>query len=411
MSRKFKYRKVSFINKDEVSFDRIDLVFAIEMLLYIALAVLPFLEFLDGLFLRRTFHEKDLIFILPPFLFYLTYIFCCSFEYRNKARLGCVIFPIPIINLLSVFICRIIGVLNDVDEQQDKFSQKIEGLVFTIYAKVLFFNEKKAKTLNHPRAYSLVSSYYERQGFKQGLMIDRCNDAIDDGVSIVQASSYLKEALVRYDKAEAVNFVTALFRLIEPIHRPIKKQNNYTGIEKILSKVAAMFELTEDEYYCIVEPFAKKLIKLDMNVAAHSEDFLRKVNEGVKNKKKSELYGSTEFGTISNSRQQSLRKVTKNVRNKRMNGLYRPTGFRTISNLRQQSEDNSNESGLDDENLMDEYYAILGCTSNASEKEIQSAYGKIIKESDSPKWDKKTAKERFVKIQEAYQKIKIAKGF
>ena len=172
-----------------------------------------------------------------------------------------------------------------------------------------------------------------------------------------------------------------------------------------------MFGLTKEEYYCIVKHSAQKLIKLDSEVAAHSEDFLRKVNEGVKNKKKSELYRSTKFGTISNSRQQSLRKVTKNVRNKRMNGLYRPTGFRTISNLRQQSEDNSNESGLDDENLMDEYYAILGCTPNASEKEIQSAYGKIIKESDSPKWDKKSAKERFVKIQEAYQKIKIAKGF
>ena len=123
MSRKFKYRKVSFINKDEVSFDQIDLVFAMEMLLYIVLAVPCFLDWLYGLFVWGIFHEKDLIFILPPFLFYLTYIFCCSFEYRNKARLGCVIFPIPIINLLSVFICRIIGVLNDVDEQQDKFSQ------------------------------------------------------------------------------------------------------------------------------------------------------------------------------------------------------------------------------------------------------------------------------------------------
>lgn len=379
MSRKFKYRKVSFINKDEVSFDRIDLVFAIEMLLYIVLAVPFFLDWLYGLFVWGIFHEKDLIFILPPFLFYLTYIFCCSFEYRNKARLGCVIFPIPIINLLSVFICRIIGVLNDVDEQQDKFSQKIEGLVFTIYAKVLFFNEKKAKTLNHPRAYSLVCSYYEHQGFKLGLMIDRCNDAIGDGVSIVQASSCLKKELGNYDKAEAVTFVTSLFRLIEPIHRPIKKQNDYTGIEKILSKVAGMFGLTKDEYYCIVEPYAQKLIKLDMNIAAHSEDFLRKVNEGVKNKKKNELYRITDSGTI--------------------------------SDWQQQSEDNNYESGFDDENLMDEYYAILGCTPNASEKEIQSAYGKIIKESDSPKWDKKSAKERFVKIQEAYQKIKVAKGF
>ena len=210
-------------------------------------------------------------------------------------------------------------------------------------------------------------------------MIDRCNDAIDDGVSIVQASSYLKEALVRYDKADAINFVTSLFRLIEPIHRPIKNQNDYTGIEKILSKVAGMFDLTKDEYYCIVEPFAQKLIKLDMNVAAHSEAFLRKVNEGVKNKKKNELYRITDSGTISDSQQQS--------------------------------EDNNFESSFDDESLMDEYYAIFGCTPNASEKEIQSAYGKIIKESDSPKWDKKSAKERFAKIQEAYQKIKVAKGF
>lgn len=375
MSRKFKCRKVSF-DLDEVSFDRIDLVFAIEMLIYIGL--IP-------VFFCLPYHLSPLFIIchttyfLCAFLFYLTYIFCCSFEYRNKARLGCVILPVPIINLLSIFICQIIGASIDDDKRNDKFSQKVEGLIFTIYAKVLFFNEKKAKTLNHPRAYSLVSSYYERQGFKQGLMIDRCNDAIDDGVSIVQASSYLKEALVRYDKADAINFVTSLFRLIEPIHRPIKNQNDYTGIEKILSKVAGMFDLTKDEYYCIVEPFAQKLIKLDMNVAAHSEDFLRKVNEGVKNKKKNELYRITDSGTISDSQQQS--------------------------------EDNNFESSFDDESLMDKYYAILGCTPNASEKEIQSAYGKIIKESDSPKWDKKSAKERFAKIQEAYQKIKVAKGF
>lgn len=357
-------------------------------------------------------HWQGAFSILPfsAFLFCLTYIYCGSSKYRNKARLGCVILPIPIINLLSILVCWIIGFSNDEDEENDEFYQKKEGLVFSIYAKVLFFNEKEAKTLNHPDAYGLLYSYYERQGFRRGLIIDRCNEAISDGVSIVQAASYLKKKSFCNDK-DAVKFVASLFQLIEPDFRPKKKQNDYTGIEKILSKVAKVFGLTKEEYYCIVKLSAQKLIKLDSEVAAHSEDFLRKVNEGVKNKKKSELYRSTKFGTISNSRQQSLRKVTKNVRNKRMNGLYRPTGFRTISNLRQQSEDNSNESGLDDENLMDEYYAILGCTPNASEKEIQSAYGKIIKESDSPKWDKKSAKERFVKIQEAYQKIKIAKGF
>lgn len=404
--------------------DRVDLVFLIEMLVYIvltgfALVVLfgergvflagvhilwagaiilfysyskrhrlfsflgPAVGVLGGAGLMVCFQTKiSYIFtalFLCTFLFSFTYTFCCSFAYRNKARLGCVILPVPIVNLLSIFICRTIGALNDEDGRDDGFSQKIEGLIFTIYAKVLFYNEKEAKTLNHPEAYGLLYSYYERQGFRRGLIIDRCNEAIGDGVSIVQASSYMKKALVYYDKAKTINFVASLFRLIEPIHRPIKKQNDYTGIEKILSKVAGMFGLTKDEYYCIVEPFAQKLIKLDMNVAAHSEDFLRKVNEGVKNKKKNELYRITDSGTI--------------------------------SDWQQQFEDNNYESGFNDENLMDEYYAILGCTPNASEKEIQSAYGKIIKESDSPKWDKKSAKERFVKIQEAYQKIKVAKGF
>jgi hypothetical protein len=356
------------------------------------------------------YHYDFSIFPFSAFLFYLTYIYCGSSKYRNKARLGCVILPIPIINLLSILVCWIIGFSNDEDEENDEFNQKKEGLVFSIYAKVLFFNEKEAKTLNHPEAYGLLYSYYEREGFRRGLIIDRCNEAIGDGVSIVQAASYLKKISFCNDK-DAVKFVASLFRFIEPVFRPKKKQNDYTGIEKILSKVAKVFGLTKEEYYCIVKLSAQKLIKLDSEVAAHSEDFLRKVNEGLRKKKKSELYRSTEFGTISNSRQQSLRKVTENVRNKRKNGLYRPTGFRTISNLRQQSEDNSNESGLDEKNLMDEYYAILGCTPNASPKEIQSAYVKIVRETDSPGWGTKDAKERFAKIQEAYQKIKVARGF
>ena len=277
-----------------------------------------------------------------------TYGHCYMSKYPTLARLGAIILPVPIVNIISISICSLIGKI--------KYGNK-------------FFVED-----------GFDRNYYVRNGFQEFAMQDRCIATVEDGMSIIEAAQILRritgedpqfakafvESLLQIPRTTFVNYCV-FFRIARA----------YDGAELVIREIAQIFGLSEKEYYDLLSVYAKRLSQCDPNFRKY---------KGQSYKSYEEYSDKNQYDT-----------------NGEGYGNY---------------EQNDDAEDFDSFSGLEEYYRILGCTPNSSIEEIKVAYKRMVKEShpdklpkDCPEWVKKAANERFAKIQEAYQKIKDAKGF
>ena len=347
----------------------------------------------------------DILFCVFLYLFFLALCFCfavtgwlfllldrhiyakCSMsKYRSLTRLGFTVLPIPIVKLIPIGICVLIGKLK-YDPQSytlydDGFDRKQEGLIFKIYAKLMFIGRGEFKaSIRYTYAYAKLHRYYISNGFHEILMKDRCVEAVDDGMSIIEAAKILQQ-IVGYDKNFAIDFVNSLLQI------PCWK-NSYNGAEKNIREIADIFRLTKEEYYTLICVNFKALSKSDKEFRSRQEQFFMELAEiwEVQNRAKAkESYSSYgNYSSYNNSEEQA-----------------------------NSSNESSSYSNFDSE--LDEYYKVLGCNKNSSIEEIKAAYKTLIKQThpdklpkEVPEWMKQMAAERFSTIQDAYEKIMQAK--
>ncbi len=312
-----------------------------------------------------------------------TYGHCYMSKYPTLARLGAIILPVPIVNIISISICSLIGKIKYGNKffVEDGFDRKKEGLIFKIYTKLLFLNEPRfVKAGKYFDGYAVIRNYYVRNGFQEFAMQDRCIATVEDGMSIIEAAQILRritgedpqfakafvESLLQIPRTTFVNYCV-FFRIARA----------YDGAELVIREIAQIFGLSEKEYYDLLSVYAKRLSQCDPNFRKY---------KGQSYKSYEEYSDKNQYDT-----------------NGEGYGNY---------------EQNDDAEDFDSFSGLEEYYRILGCTPNSSIEEIKVAYKRMVKEShpdklpkDCPEWVKKAANERFAKIQEAYQKIKDAKGF
>ena len=199
-----------------------------------------------------------------------TYTHCCMSKYPTLARLGAIILPVPIVNGISIRICELIGAIKYGDEAfvDDGFERKKEGLIFKIYIKLLFLNEPQfVKSGKYCMAYRVILSYYVRNGFQESAMQDRCIAALEDGMSIIEAAEILHR-ITGEDSQFAIAFVESLLQI--PRYKKV-----YNGAEFVISEIAQIFGLSQEEYYDLLFVYWKRLFKCDPNFRKNLDQFKR----------------------------------------------------------------------------------------------------------------------------------------
>lgn len=199
-----------------------------------------------------------------------TYTHCCMSKYPTLARLGAIILPVPIVNGISICICELIGAIKYGDEAfvDDGFDRKKEGLIFKIYIKLLFLNEPQfVKSWKYCTAYRVIRSYYVRNGFQEYAMQDRCIAALEDGMPIIEAAQILQHTMGE-DLQFAIAFVDSLLQI--PRYKKV-----YNGAEFVISEIAQIFGLSQEEYYDLLFVYWKRLSKCDPNFRKNLDQFKR----------------------------------------------------------------------------------------------------------------------------------------
>ena len=328
-----------------------------------------------------------------------TYGHCYMSKYPTLARLGAIILPVPIVNIISISICSLIGKIKYGNKffVEDGFDRKKEGLIFKIYTKLLFLNEPRfVKAWKYFDGYAVIRHYYVRNGFQEFAMQDRCIAAVEDGMSIIEAAQILRR-ITGEDPQFAKAFVESLLQIPRPaivmnylLFFRIAKM--YNGAEFVIREIAQIFGISQKEYHDLLSVYAKRLSKCDPNFRKY---------KGQSYKSYEEYSDKNQYDT-----------------NGEGYGNYEQNEYDTNGESYGNFEQNNDAEDFDSFSGLEEYYRILGCTPNSSIEEIKAAYKRMVKEShpdklpkDCPEWVKKAANERFAKIQEAYQKIKDAKGF
>lgn len=203
-----------------------------------------------------------------------TYTHCCMSKYPTLARLGAIILPVPIVNIISIGICELIGAIKYGDEAfvDDGFDRKKEGLIFKIYIKLLFLNEPQfVKSGKYCMAYRVILSYYVRNGFQESAMQDRCIAALEDGMSIIEAAEILHR-ITGEDSQFAIAFVESLLQI--PRYKKV-----YNGAEFVISEIAQIFGLSQEEYYDLLFVYWKRLSKCDPDFRKYLDQFKREYVE------------------------------------------------------------------------------------------------------------------------------------
>lgn len=332
-----------------------------------------------------------LAFGISAWIFYQLDVFvyakCSMSKYRSRVRLGYTVLPVPIVKLIPIGICVLIGKIKYGSKihtlGDDGFNRKREGLIFKIYVKLMFIGpgEFKAST-RYMHAYAKLHRYYLSNGFHEILMKDRCVEALDDGMPIIDAAKILQQ-LVGNDTNFAHAFVNSLLQI------PCWK-NSYNGAEKNICEIAKIFGITKEAYYSLVCTNLKALLKSDKEFRSRKDQFYKELTELWEAQKRSSA-----------------------------NESYR--SYSNYSNYNNSEEEQANSSNnyssySNPDSDLEEYYKILGCNKNSSFEEIKAAYKALVKQThpdklpkDAPEWVKQSAAERFSMIQNAYEKIMQAK--
>lgn len=203
-----------------------------------------------------------------------TYTLCCMSKYPTLAKLGAIILPVPGVNIISIGICSLIG-KNKYDNEtfvDDGFDRKKEGLIFKIYTKLLFLNEHQfVKSGKYRTAYSVIRSYYVRNGFRESAMQDRCIAALEDGMSIIEAAQILRR-ITGEDHQFAITFVESLLQI--PRYKKV-----YNGAEFVIGEVAQILGLSQEEYYDLLVVYLTRLSKCDPDFRKNLDQFEREYYE------------------------------------------------------------------------------------------------------------------------------------
>lgn len=345
---------------------------AIDTLFYVFLYLFTIVLVIPGVGLGWIFFNLD------PIL----YAKCSMSKYRSLARLGYTVLPIPIVKLIPIGICLLIGKIK-YDSKiyeflDDGFERTREGLIFKIYVKLMFIERGKFKaSTRYMQAYAKLHRYYISNGFHEILMKDRCVEVIYNGMSIIDAASILQQ-LVGNDKNFALAFVNSLLQI------PCWK-NSYNGAEKNIRKIANIFGLTKEEYYTLVCANYETLSESDKEFRSHQDQFIYELNVQWEVPNQENAKGS--------------------------NHSY--SNYSSNNNSGEQANSSNNYSSYSNSDSdLEEYYKILGCNKNSSMEEIKAAYKTLTKQThpdklpkDVPEWVKQSAAERFSMIQDAYEKI------
>lgn len=196
--------------------------------------------------------------IFYPLYLYTYYVRCSMSKYPTLARLGAIILPVPIVNVISISICSLIGKIKYDNETfvDDGFNRKKEGLIFKIYIKFLFLNELQfVKSGDYCEAYRVIRSYYVRNGFQESAMQDRCIAALEDGMPIIEAAEIL-HGITGEDPQFAIAFIESLLQIP-------RTKKVYDGAESVIREIAQIFSLSQEEYYDLLLVYAKTLSKCD----------------------------------------------------------------------------------------------------------------------------------------------------
>mgnify|MGYP004557012927 CR=1 FL=1 len=207
-------------------------------------------------------------------LWVYTYSHCCMSKYPTLARLGAIILPVPIVNIISIGICSLIGKIKYGNEAfvDDGFDRKKEGLIFKIYIKLLFLNEPQfVKSGKYCTAYRVIRSYYVRNGFQESAMQDRCIAALEDGMPIIEAAQILQR-IMGEDHQFAITFVESLLQI--PRYKKV-----YNGAESVIREIAQIFGLSQEEYYDLLVDYTKRLSKCDPDFRKYLDQFKREYVE------------------------------------------------------------------------------------------------------------------------------------
>lgn len=207
-------------------------------------------------------------------LWVYTYNHCCMSKYPTLARLGAIILPVPIVNIISIGICSLIGRIKYGNEAfvEDGFDRKKEGLIFKIYIKLLFLNEPQfVKSGTYCEAYRVIHNYYVRNGFQEFAMQDRCIATIEDGMPIIEAAQILQR-IMGEDHQFAITFVESLLQI--PRYKKV-----YNGAESVIREIAQIFDLSQEEYYDLLVDYAKRLSKCDPDFRKYLDQFKREYVE------------------------------------------------------------------------------------------------------------------------------------
>ena len=226
-----------------------------------------------------------------------TYSCCCMSRYRTLARLGAIILPVPIVNVISIGICSLIGKIKYGNEifVDDGFDRKKEGLIFKIYIKLLFLNEPQfVKSRKYVEAYGVIHNYYVRNGFQESAMMDRCIAAVEDGMSIEEAAQILHR-ITGEDSQFATAFVESLLQIprfasytFRPWPTLHSKVNN--GAESVIREIAQIFGLSQEEYYDLLSVYAKRLSACDPDFRKYLGQFKREYAEMCYRRRQEEQY-------------------------------------------------------------------------------------------------------------------------
>ncbi|PJJ42308.1 hypothetical protein [Hallerella succinigenes] len=235
-----------------------------DLAIHIIFSVFCVLEFIAGLF----------AFGIGAWIVYLlwvyTYSHCYMSKYPTLTRLGAIILPVPIVNIISIGICSLIGRIKYGNETfvEDGFDRKKEGLIFKIYTKLLFLNEPQfVKSGKYCEAYRVIRSYYVRNGFQESAMQDRCIAALEDGMPIIEAAQILHR-ITSEDSQFAIVFVESLLQI--PRYKKV-----YNGAELVIREIAQIFGLSQEEYYDLLFVYWKRLSQCDPNFQKNLDQFKR----------------------------------------------------------------------------------------------------------------------------------------
>lgn len=210
-----------------------------------------------------------------------TYSHCYMSKYPTLTRLGAIILPVPIVNIISIGICSLIGRIKYGNETfvEDGFDRKKEGLIFKIYIKLLFLNEPQfVKSWKYCTAYRVIRSYYVRNGFQESAMQDRCIAAVEDGMPIIEAAQILQH-IMGEDPQFAKAFVESLLQIprVAVMDYGVfwRTARAYNGAELVIREIAQIFGLSQEEYYDLLFVYWKRLSQCDPNFQKNLDQFKR----------------------------------------------------------------------------------------------------------------------------------------